>query len=92
MNPTFEDFMIFLMENRCVNEFDLEFERQCPGYRPFKPEPTISSNNYHSISHRILHTCLIYKSLKSPMYISTNYNLLGFRIKIFLHAFTVFCL
>lgn len=32
MNPTFEDFMSFLMENGCMKEFDLEFERQSPGY------------------------------------------------------------
>ena len=32
MNPTFEEFMSFLMENGCMKEFDLEFERQSPGY------------------------------------------------------------
>jgi len=32
MNPTFEEFMSFLTENRCIKEFDLEFERQSPGY------------------------------------------------------------
>ena len=32
MNPTFEEFMSFLMENGCLKEFDLEFERQSPGY------------------------------------------------------------
>ena len=32
MNPTFEEFMGFLMENGCMKEFDLEFERQSPGY------------------------------------------------------------
>ena len=32
MNPTFEEFMSFLMENVCLKEFDLEFERQSPGY------------------------------------------------------------
>jgi hypothetical protein len=32
MNPTFEEFMSFLMENSCIKEFDLEFERQSPGY------------------------------------------------------------
>lgn len=32
MNPTFEEFMSFLMENCCMKEFDLEFERQSPGY------------------------------------------------------------
>ena len=32
MNSTFEEFMSFLMENGCLKEFDLEFERQSPGY------------------------------------------------------------
>ena len=32
MNSTFEEFMSFLMENGCMKEFDLEFERQSPGY------------------------------------------------------------
>ena len=32
MNPTFEEFMSFLMENGWMKEFDLEFERQSPGY------------------------------------------------------------
>ena len=32
MNPTFDKFMSFLQENGCIKEFDLEFERQCPGY------------------------------------------------------------
>lgn len=32
MNPTFQEFMSFLMENGCMKEFDLEFERQSPGY------------------------------------------------------------
>ena len=32
MNPTFDKFMSFLQENGCIKEFDLEFERQSPGY------------------------------------------------------------
>ncbi len=31
MNPTFEEFMSFLMENSCIKEFDLEFERRLRG-------------------------------------------------------------
>lgn len=32
MVPTFETFQNFLHENGCIKEFDIEFERQHPGY------------------------------------------------------------
>lgn len=32
MSPTFDTFMNFLQERGCRQEFDIEFEKQHPGY------------------------------------------------------------